>query len=96
MLTSHLIILSIHFSSSLRAFAILNTSLGYPVALHLIRELNIKNRWSTYKRGIAAIVLIEGGAGITYGFEKFTFIYAFTLIYGLIHTFLFRHRLVKA
>ncbi len=61
-----------------------------------IREFNMKNRWSTYIRVIVGVSLAEAGLGFIYGFGELKFIYAFTLFYVPIYTFLFRHRLVKA
>lgn len=62
----------------------------------IIRDLNIRDRWSTYKRFILAVALIEGSAGVIYGFGRLTGIYMTTLIFVILYTFLRGHELVKA
>ncbi len=62
----------------------------------LIREFNMKNRWSTYVRLILAALLAEAGAGFIYGFEEIRHIFIFTCIQAILLAILFRRRFVRA
>ncbi len=66
------------------------------MAESLVREFNMKNRWSTYVRSMVGAVLAEVGGGFIYGFGELKILYMTTFIYAILSIVLFRHRFVKA
>ena len=81
-----------HGARMWRAWIMVGTGILF-VLDSVIREITMQHRWSSYARFVVGVVLVEVGAGLIYGFEKFGSIYVCTIVYISLYTVINRHRM---